>query len=104
AAGAVAGLEGDAVALRLLHRKVLQVGAALLSEPVHAEADEQHIVGRGVLRVQLEPVALEPLSLERAALDELLLLGAHREAEDRQAAVLLPVLADPTADAEAGLG
>jgi hypothetical protein len=54
--------------------------------------------------VQLEAIALEPLQLEQLAFDLLLMLIGGREAEDRQAAVLLPELTDATADALAGLG
>ncbi len=78
--------------------------APLLRQAIDAQAAQQHIIGRLVLGVQLEPVALEPLHLEGLTLDELLLLRADREAEDRQAAVLLPERADAPGDAETSLG
>jgi hypothetical protein len=53
--------------------------------------------------VQLEAVALEPLHLEWPALDQFFVLVGCWEAEHRQAAVLLPILANPAADTLAGL-
>src|SRR5262245_617439 len=54
--------------------------------------------------MQLETVALEPLHLNRPVLDRLLALRAYREAEDRQAAILLPELTDAPVDALPSLG
>src|SRR5262249_30829013 len=95
--------EEAAAALRLAFREGEPV-AALLREPIGAQAAQQHIVGVGVLGVQLQPVALEPLNLHRPALDLLLVLVGRWEAEDRQAAVLLPELADAAVDALPRLG
>src|SRR5262245_54261400 len=78
--------------------------AALLIEPVDAQAAKQDIIGARILGVQLQTVALEPLELHRPALDLLLALRRDREAKDRQAAVLLPELADAAVDALTGLG
>src|SRR5260221_10253639 len=77
--------------------------AALLGQSVGAQPAQQHIVGSRVLGVQLQPIALEPLHLQGLALDRVLLLRCDRQAEYRQAAVLLPELADAPIDAEAGL-
>ena len=72
----------------------------LLLQDLLAEQAQQHIVGRRVLGVQLEALALEVL--HRAALFGQLI--GERVAEHRQAAVLLPVLRKAPADAMAGLG
>ncbi len=78
--------------------------AAALPKAVGTEAAKQDIVGLAVFGVQLQAHALEPLRLEHPALDRLGLLRADREAEDRQAAVPLPVCTDAASDTEAGRG
>jgi hypothetical protein len=100
----MARLGEEAAAILRLAFGELEPVAALLHQPIGAQAAQQHIVGAPVLGVQLEAVALEPLHLHGPALDLLLALGRHREAKHRQPAVLLPELADAAIDALAGLG
>jgi hypothetical protein len=77
--------------------------APLLGQTVGAEAAKEHVVGAGVLGVQLEAVAFEPLHLDRLAFDLLFVLIGDGEAKDRQAAVLLPKVTDTAVDTLTGL-
>src|SRR5262245_42922997 len=72
---------------------------ALLAQAIRAKAAKQDIVGAYVLGVQLQAVALELLDLQAPFFDQLLVLRADREAEDRQTAVLLPEVANASAHA-----
>ena len=66
---------GEILAARLWFRaRILPPIASLREQVLVAQAAEQDVVGRGVLGVELEALALEPLHLQRAAVDLLLLL------------------------------
>src|SRR4051812_30833128 len=68
-------------------------------QQVIAETTEQHIIWNGFLGMKLEAIALEVLR-EKTTLGGLLLLSsAEWIAEHGKAAVLLPVLAEASADA-----
>src|SRR5262249_19721725 len=78
--------------------------APLPLQPGHPQTPQQHIIGRLLLWVQLQPGALKPLRLHRLTLNDLLLLRRDREAKYWQPAVLLPEAADTPGDTEARLG
>jgi hypothetical protein len=69
-----------------------------------AQTAKQDVIGRAILRVQLQAVALELLGLEGLALDLFLVLRAGWEAKHWQPTVLLPESADAPGDAVASLG
>src|SRR5213080_3416960 len=84
-------LEEHAAGLRCTLRESEPVATALLEDCV-AQSAQQHMVGRPILGVQLQPVPLEVLnSVIAPILATLKELLAGRIAEDRQAAVGLPV-------------
>jgi len=92
-----AGPKELAAILRLTLRGALPI-AAELAQALVAQPAEQDIVGPCVLGVLLEAIALEELRLVRAAADLLLARRAERQAEDRQSAVLAPVLGEAARD------
>ncbi len=93
-----AGSKELAAILRLALRGALPV-AAELAQALVAQPAQQHVVGSRVLGVQLEAVALEELRHVRAAAHLLLARRAEWQAEDRQAAVLTPILGEAALDA-----
>jgi hypothetical protein len=78
AADVMAGLGEEAAAVFSLALGEGEPVAALLLERVHADPAQQHVVGAGVLGVQLQAGTLEPLSLDRPVLDLLLVLRPKR--------------------------
>ncbi len=84
--------------LRMCPRFRLPV-PALLPEPIVAQPSEQDVVRGLLLGVELEAVALERLRQEAALVGLLVRRRRDRVAEDRQAAVLLPVVVEAALDA-----
>src|SRR4029453_8411112 len=66
----------------------------LALQQIVAEATKQYIVGAGVLRVQLEAIALEQLDQVGLAFNLLLRGGRLGQAKHRQATVLVPEVAE----------
>jgi hypothetical protein len=95
--------EGAAIGAGRAARKRFPI-APQLAQAVGAHAPEQDIIGRRVLRVQLQTAALEPLDLSRAAFDQLGLLWRDRQAEGHQPAIALPEIAERAGDAVARRG
>src|SRR5687768_4816496 len=77
-----------------------------LLQSIVAETPQKYIVGRGVLRMQLEAVAFKPLREIGLTSVSVHLMSCCRDriAETRKTAVLLPVLAEPATDALVRLG
>src|SRR5262245_7814191 len=70
--------------------KTLPIAARAIQR-VGAQAAEQYIVGRSVLGMQLQAVALKHLGLERSTLDLLAGLVGDRVTEHRQPTIFIPV-------------
>src|SRR5919199_6027496 len=80
------------------------VGEALPAPPlsvqrVHTQTSQQHVVGRFVVRMPLNAVALEALHDERALGQVFAACRRERVPDDRQPAVLLAVLEEACLDA-----
>src|SRR5918997_4488565 len=78
---------------------------ALLVQGIVAEASEQDVKWGRMLRMELEAIALEPLrEIRRPGVRvDRVDGGADRQAEYRQSAVLLPILAETATDTQVGL-